>query len=98
MTISLLEQGIPFDAMFCLTDMMAMGAIKALTERGLRVPKDVSLIGCDNLEFTGYFAPALTTIDVDKELHGRAYVDSILGVEKGEVLIPSSLVIRESVR
>lgn len=98
MTISLIEEGIPFDAMFCLTDMMAMGAIKALTDRGLRVPQDVSLIGCDNLEFTGYFAPALTTIHVDKELHGRAYVDSILGLETGEVVISSSLVIRESVR
>ena len=98
MTISLIEEGVPFDALFCLTDMMAMGAIKALTDRGLRVPQDVSLIGCDNLEFTVYIAPALTTIHVDKELHGRAYVDSILGLETGEVVIPSSLVVRESVR
>lgn len=67
-----------FDSIFCLTDMMALGALKALFDYGYKVPQDVSVVGCDNLDFTGYFQPALTTIQIDKQAEGYAYVDFIL--------------------
>ena len=74
----LIKSGKKFDSLFCLTDMMALGALKALFDHGYKVPEDVSVIGCDDLDFTGFFQPALTTIAVDKKAEGYAYVDLIL--------------------
>lgn len=80
----LIRSGVPFDSVFCLTDMMALGALKALFEHGYSVPRDVSVIGCDDLDFTGFFLPALTTIQVDKKAEGYAYVDFILDDDVSE--------------
>ena len=80
----LIRLGVPFDSVFCLTDMMALGALKALFEHGYSVPRDVSVIGCDDLDFTGFFLPALTTIQVDKKAEGYAYVDFILDDDVSE--------------
>ncbi len=88
----------PFDAVLCLTDMMAMGALKAFYNHGLRIPDDVSVIGCDNLEFTPYFQPALTTISVDTRAEGFAYIDYVLGKTDTVTSIPTHLVIRDSVK
>ena len=48
------------------------------------MPRDVSVIGCDDLDFTGFFLPALTTIQVDKKAEGYAYVDFILDDDVSE--------------
>lgn len=99
----LLTAGVGFDAVFCLTDMMAMGAIRALNEKGFSVPDDVSVIGCDNLDFTDYFSPPLTTVAVDKRAEGYAYVDYVADsrpeseIQKEKIVIPTSLVHRRSV-
>ncbi|UUZ85767.1 LacI family transcriptional regulator [Paenibacillus sp. P26] len=57
-----LELGDVPTAVFCCNDDMALGAIKAITERGLRVPDDLSVVGFDDHLFSGYMTPALTTV------------------------------------
>ena len=97
---ALIRSGRTFDSLLCMTDMMALGALKALFDCGRRVPQDVSVIGCDDLDFTGFFQPALTTIAVDKKAEAYAYVDLILDEAASENdvrRIPTRLVERSSV-
>lgn len=58
-------------AMFCSNDEMAFGAIKAILEKGLRVPEDISIVGFDDIEMCEYSTPELTT--VRREVVGIAY-------------------------
>ncbi|PWM51754.1 MAG: hypothetical protein DBX39_01375 [Bacillota bacterium] len=95
----LLQSGVRFDSIFCLTDMMSLGVMKALYDHGYKIPEDVSIIGSDNLDFAHDFHPALTTIDVDKKAEGYAYVDFILGECDQEIVkIKTKLVVRDSVK
>lgn len=67
----LLSQPSPFSAVFCSNDEMAIGAMRALAARGLRVPEDVSVVGFDDIRFSRYTTPALTTIAQPKNALGR---------------------------
>lgn len=58
----LLGSGQPFDAIFAVSDIIAIGAMRALCEAGLEVPRDVSVIGFDGLEIGQYMVPCLTTM------------------------------------
>ena len=69
--VRLLETGKPFTAMICGNDLMAMGAMKALLERGIRVPEDVSVMGFDGIAMGQFWSPSLTTMSVDKATFGR---------------------------
>jgi len=60
-----LSQNIPFTAIFAQNDRMAVGAIRALREAGRDVPRDVSVIGFDDMPLASYFDPALTTMRQD---------------------------------
>ena len=59
--LRLLEPPAP-TAIFAMSDVMAFGAIRALRDRGFRVPEDISVVGFDGLEMSGYYVPKLTTI------------------------------------
>ena len=61
-TRQLLEQGRKFTALFAAADVMAIGAIRALQDSGLRVPEDVSVMGFDGLPIGFYTVPRLTTV------------------------------------
>ena len=61
-TQQLLEQGRKFTALFAAADVMAIGAIRALQDNGLRVPEDVSVMGFDGLPIGSYMVPRLTTV------------------------------------
>ena len=61
----LLEGKLPFSAIFAQNDCIALGAIRGLNEAGLSVPKDVSIIGFDDIPLSAYFNPALTTMRQD---------------------------------
>ncbi len=65
-------------AVFCGGDIMAMGAICAANEMGLRVPQDISVIGYDNVRNARYFTPALTTVHQPKERLGETAFDMLL--------------------
>lgn len=67
----LLSQGQSFSAVFCSNDEMAIGAMRALSAHGLRVPDDVSVVGFDDIRFARYTSPALTTIAQPKNTLGR---------------------------
>lgn len=58
----LLARNVEFTAIFAFNDMSAIGAIRALEEAGLRVPKDISMLGFDDIHFAAFNAPSLTTI------------------------------------
>ncbi|MEP6481789.1 MAG: LacI family DNA-binding transcriptional regulator [Rhodoglobus sp.] len=61
-------------------DQMALGVLKALKQRNLRVPQDISVIGFDDIAEAGYFEPALTTISNDFEGQGRMAMDALLSL------------------
>lgn len=61
----LLEHGVPFDAVFGLTDAAALGAMSALAAAGLRIPDDVQVIGWDNTELATYAIPPLSSVEPD---------------------------------
>lgn len=54
-------------AVFAMSDVMAIGAIRAIRDRGLRVPEDISVIGYDGIELAGFYNPKLTTIVQDQD-------------------------------
>jgi LacI family transcriptional regulator len=98
-----LEAGVKFDAVFS-NDEMACGAIKALKEAGLNVPRDVSVVGFDGLPIGEVISPPLTTIKVDREKLGRLAVKRLLAVEDAvgdeekfeKIFIFPQLLVRES--
>lgn len=96
----LLASGLDFSAIACASDLIAIGAIKALREHGLRVPRDKAIVGFDDIPTAEHLAPALTTVRQDTFAAGQALVDSVLMLindeDVGSSLLPTSLVIRDS--
>lgn len=90
------------DAMFCYNDLLALGALRALTRAGCRVPDDIAVVGMDGIEEGLYSTPSLTTISPDKEriaqLAVRQLLDCIEGIAAParETSAPYQLVLRES--
>lgn len=78
LTRELLKEGRHFTAVAGQNDMMAIGAIDALGEARLHVPKDVSVIGCDNIFYSGIRRISLTTIDHFVALKGRDACDIVI--------------------
>lgn len=74
----LLKQNPNTTAIFALSDMVAMGAIRALNDLGKNVPNDVSVLGYDGIEFTKYMNPRLTTISQDIDLLVKKGVEDLL--------------------
>lgn len=71
----LLKQKALPTAVFCGCDTMALGAISAITEKGLKVPQDISVIGYDNIHSSRFFAPPLTTVNQSKIRLGKMALD-----------------------
>lgn len=63
----LLDRPVRPDAVFCFTDELALGAVRAILRRGLRVPEDIAVAGFDDIEDGRYTTPSLTTVAPDKE-------------------------------
>jgi PAS domain S-box-containing protein len=95
------ERKADFEAVVSVNDEMAIGAMTALQERGLRVPDDVSVVGFDDLEEARYAAPPLTTIRQPRYEQGRRAAEMLLALLAGEnvperVALPTELVLRQS--
>lgn len=71
MAKELLATGKHFTAVICLNDLMAMGAIAAFEDAGLKVPEDVSVMGFDDIMFARAWRPAITTMAVSKQEFGK---------------------------
>lgn len=100
---AVLDAGLDFDGVVAFNDSIALGAMRVLLERGVRIPEDVALIGFDDLDETRYSLPALTTIDPGRSEIARVAVDLLVdriltdsGDAPREVLADFRLVERES--
>jgi DNA-binding LacI/PurR family transcriptional regulator len=93
----------PPDAVFGYNDLVAIGAMRAIREAGLRIPEDIAVIGIDDIEEGRFSNPSLTTISPDKEHIARLAVQALIALIEGkpvsppyDVQPPFRLVTRES--
>ena len=84
-------------------DLIAIGAMKAYNEAGLRVPADISVVGFDDIAAASYVQPPLTTVAYPKRQMGRAGIEMLLGrlssperMSTGTLKLPVELVVRAS--
>ncbi|MFN3311141.1 MAG: LacI family DNA-binding transcriptional regulator [Thermomonas sp.] len=77
-TRALLARGEPFDAIFAASDLIAIGALHALKEAGLRVPDDVTVVGFDGTPMARFADPPLTTVVQDTSRAGELLVETLL--------------------
>ncbi|WP_067936125.1 LacI family DNA-binding transcriptional regulator [Alicyclobacillus kakegawensis] len=90
-------------AVFCVSDLMAIGAIRAFRDHGLEVARDISVIGFDDITLARYVTPGLTTIRQQREEMGRKAAAELLGLIADPsklpsiITVPTELVVRETV-
>jgi DNA-binding LacI/PurR family transcriptional regulator len=98
--MSLLDRGCRPDAVCAASDLIAIGAMKALQARGLSVPGDVLVSGFDDIPLAAFVNPGLTTIQQDTKIAGRSLVDMLIKLIHNEPVenqsIPVSLIVRRS--
>jgi DNA-binding LacI/PurR family transcriptional regulator len=101
----LLEERHDFTALVTASDVMAVGALRALHEHGLHVPGDISLASFDGIDFSEYTNPPLTTMWQDREAIGSGAVQLLMAMIEENVqkppaplIVPTRLVIRQSTR
>jgi DNA-binding LacI/PurR family transcriptional regulator len=88
----------------CYNDVTAIGALRAIREAGLRVPADVSVVGCDDIAAAAWVAPALTTVAQQKAEMGRLAVERLAAILDAPddppapetIRLPMTLRVRES--
>ena len=89
-----------FDAIFAASDTIAIGAMRALRDRGLDIPADVAIIGFDDIPAASLTHPPLTTIQQDYRLAGEILVDGVLKQIRNEqvptAVLPAKLIVRNS--
>jgi len=99
-TRSLLARGAPFDAICAASDLIAIGAMKALQAAGLVVPRDVLVSGFDDIPLSAFVDPSLTTVQQDTKIAGAVLVDTLLELIHKEpvenTVLPVSLILRQS--
>lgn len=98
---SLLSLPVPPTAVFCYNDMTALGAMSAISSRGLRVPDDISVVGFDDLFVAQYSSPPLTTVRQPMRDMGRIALETLIHLLGGaasepNVKIPGQLIVRQS--
>ncbi len=94
----LIRRGIAFDGVVAGSDLIALGAIRAIHRAGLSVPRDVSVVGYDDMMLARLSTPALTTIRQDTREAGRILVGHVLdpSPDNQPELLPTDLIVRES--
>jgi len=96
----LIDRGEGFTAAFCATDLNAVGVMRALRERGLTVPSQVSVVGFDDVPSIAYTTPTLTTVRQDTEQAGHVLVETLLDLIHGNRvesrLLEPELIVRRS--
>lgn len=100
-TRGLLDTGYEPTAIICVNDVMAVGALRELRERGIRVPQDISVTGFDNVKLSEFAYPALTTVHIPRERIGHIICDRLIPqpgkpVAEHEIVIDPEFLVRES--
>lgn len=98
----IIEKGVKFDSVFCFNDVFAIGVIGALKEAGINVPKDVAVVGYDDISFSKFLTPSLTTVRIDKISEGKEAFDMLYQLLRKKIkknikkVLDVELVVRES--
>ena len=102
-TMRLLDLASPPDAIFGVNDQVAIGAMRVVKDKGLRIPQDVGLVGFDNSPISAYTFPSLTTVSRPGRKIGmeasRLFLNQVNGsgdFSHENIVLPSELIIRES--
>lgn len=97
-----LARGVSIDGLFAASDLIAMNAMGVLLAQGLEVPRDVSVVGYDDIEAASHCHPSLTTVRQPIELAGTEMVDCLLRLTAGERpeprILAATLQVRGSTR
>jgi len=88
-------------AIFCFNDEMAIGVIKCATQMGIEIPQELSIVGFDNIPFSEYCSPQLTTVHQPRQLIGESAMKLLLSILSGkkpnpEITLPAQLILRET--
>jgi DNA-binding LacI/PurR family transcriptional regulator len=93
-------RGVEFDAIVAASDLIAIGALRTLQESGVDVPRQVAVVGFDDIPAASLTTPPLTTVVQDTRRAGELLVETLLrqvgGEQSGNVVIPTKLVVRKS--
>jgi LacI family transcriptional regulator len=101
-TKEFLKNDSQIQAIFAFNDLMAIGAMEAIKEKGLQIPEDIAVVGYDDIPEASYVFPALTTIRLPKAQLGKTAVEILLNYFKEKQqfslkkVLPTELVIRQS--
>lgn len=99
---AVLREGLAFESVLAVSDAMAIGAMRALRDRGRRIPDDVAVMGMNNDDLTEYTDPTLSSVELNAYELGRRATGLLLGAIRGEVsaptrrIVPHETVLRES--
>lgn len=82
-----------FTAVFCANDVMALGAIKAIEEKKLKIPDDISVVGFDNLVTVSHISPPLTTVQQPIFELGKESVSLLVEIINKNITLPKKLIL-----
>ena len=98
--LGLLARGVDCDAVFAASDLIAIGAMRAIQERGLAIPEQIAVAGFDNIPMANFVSPALSTVLQDTKQAGELLVKTLLHLINNEPvqsqMLPAKLIIRRS--
>ena len=93
---------LPFSVL-CYSDYIALGAISALNEQGIKIPEEVAIMGIDDIDILSYMHPGLTTVHIPKCELGRKSADLLIKIIRGkeeayerQIILQPNLIIRET--
>ncbi len=98
----LIDRRPDIDGVFAYNDLVAIGAMRAAKARGRRVPDDIAVVGCDDIDMSSLVTPALTTVRLDRPLLSEEVTQALHelidapGIPRDPVKLPVELVVRES--
>jgi len=100
-TLELLKKRKDITAVFALSDIMAIGAAKAIFDSGLRIPEDVSIVGFDGMDESEFYNPSITTVKQPKKLMAEMSINLLMslineGIENKHILLDTKLIERDS--
>ena len=97
----MIDSGEEFTALYCISDVLAVGALRAFADAGIRVPEDVSVAGFDGQDISRFCVPRLTTLrqpleDISRET--MKLIFNIIDEESGHkhIVFPGELIVGES--